>query len=140
MFLTICMFLQKKQRVYTEKELGIPKLNKSIDPEGVRKPRGKKGKIFADNDAMMRILYTVTEQLDNTNASKLEKARQLEQIREVKRKEMEQKETEKMDKLNAKKKEIKSKSKKGGKSANNEDTTREKADKHDKKKKRVAFA
>lgn len=63
---------------------------------------------------MMRILYTVTEQIDNHNASKLEKARQLEQIREIKRKEMEKKEHERKEKLNAKKKEIK-----GGKKGNN---------------------
>ena len=40
---------KKKQRVYTEKELGIPKLN-MITPVGVVKPRGKKkGKVFVDD-------------------------------------------------------------------------------------------
>jgi 60S ribosomal subunit assembly/export protein LOC1 len=40
---------KKKQRVYTEKELGIPELN-MITPVGVTKPRGKKkGKVFVDD-------------------------------------------------------------------------------------------
>lgn len=64
----------------------------------------------------MRILYTVTENADSRNASKLEKARQLEMIREAKRVEMETKEAEKMEKLNSKKKEIKHNKRKGKKS------------------------
>jgi len=41
--------LKKKRRVYTEKELGIPKLN-MITPVGVEKPKGKKkGKVFVDD-------------------------------------------------------------------------------------------
>lgn len=40
---------KRKQRVYSEKELGIPELNK-ITPVGVTKPKGKKkGKIFVDD-------------------------------------------------------------------------------------------
>jgi 60S ribosomal subunit assembly/export protein LOC1 len=40
---------KKKQRIYTEKELGVPKLN-MITPVGVEKPRGKKkGKVFIDD-------------------------------------------------------------------------------------------
>lgn len=40
---------KKKQRVYTDKELGIPELN-MITPVGVAKPRGKKkGKVFVDD-------------------------------------------------------------------------------------------
>ena len=40
---------KKKRKVYTEKELGLPKLN-MITPVGVEKPRGKKkGKIFVDD-------------------------------------------------------------------------------------------
>ena len=40
---------KKKQRTYTEAELGIPQLNK-ITPVGVQKPRGKKkGKVFVDD-------------------------------------------------------------------------------------------
>lgn len=38
-----------KKKVYTEKELGIPKLN-MITPVGVVKPKGKKkGKVFVDD-------------------------------------------------------------------------------------------
>jgi len=41
--------LKKKRRVYTEKELEIPKLN-MITPVGVEKPKGKKkGKVFVDD-------------------------------------------------------------------------------------------
>lgn len=40
---------KKKKRVYTEKELGIPKLN-MITPVGVESPKGKKkGKVFVDD-------------------------------------------------------------------------------------------
>jgi 60S ribosomal subunit assembly/export protein LOC1 len=40
---------KKKRRIYTEKELEIPKLN-MITPIGVEKPRGKKkGKVFVDD-------------------------------------------------------------------------------------------
>ncbi len=40
---------KKKKRVYTEKELGIPKLN-MITPIGVDLPKGKKkGKVFVDD-------------------------------------------------------------------------------------------
>lgn len=40
---------KKKRKVYTEKELGIPKLN-MITPVGVEKPKGKKkGKVFVDD-------------------------------------------------------------------------------------------
>lgn len=40
---------KKGRRVYTEKELDIPKLN-MITPVGVEKPKGgKKGKVFVDD-------------------------------------------------------------------------------------------
>jgi hypothetical protein len=40
---------RKKRKIYTDKELGLPKLN-MITPVGVEKPRGKKkGKIFVDD-------------------------------------------------------------------------------------------
>jgi len=41
--------VKKKRRVYTDKELGIPKLN-MITPVGVDLPKGKKkGKVFVDD-------------------------------------------------------------------------------------------
>ena len=47
---------KKKKRVYTEKELGIPKLN-MITPVGVEAPRGKKrGKVFVDDAVGIRDL------------------------------------------------------------------------------------
>ncbi|KAF5094085.1 hypothetical protein D0Z00_003714 [Geotrichum galactomycetum] len=129
----------KKLNPLLPKKLNIPKLNKAIDPEGIKRPRGKKGKVFADSDAMMRILYTVTENVDSRNASKLEKARQLEAIREAKRVEMEKKEQERSDKLETKKREIKQAKRNKGKknaapveSANDTDGG--------KKKKKVSFA
>ncbi len=40
---------RRKRKVYTEKELDIPKLN-MITPVGVQKPKGKKkGKVFVDD-------------------------------------------------------------------------------------------
>ena len=47
---TISTLMKKrKKRVYTEKELDIPKLN-TITPVGVQKPKGKKkGKVFVDD-------------------------------------------------------------------------------------------
>lgn len=47
---------KRKQRVYTEKELGIPELNK-ITPVGVAKPKGKKkGKVFVDDRVRFLLL------------------------------------------------------------------------------------
>lgn len=41
--------VKKKRRVYTDEELGIPKLN-MITPVGVDLPKGKKkGKVFVDD-------------------------------------------------------------------------------------------
>lgn len=54
---------KRKGRVYSEKELDIPKLN-TITPVGVQKPKGKKkGKIFVDDrvrfflGAQLRVYY-----------------------------------------------------------------------------------
>jgi len=45
---------KRKKRVYTEKELGIPKLN-MITPVGVDLPKGKKkGKVFVDDQVRLR--------------------------------------------------------------------------------------
>lgn len=126
---------QKRKRVYSEKELDIPKLNKAIDPEGIKKPKGKKGKVFADKTAMLRILNTVAEAQDSANASRLEKARQLEEIREAKRLEMERKEQEKEERLNRKKSELKKKRK-----TKNQKDSNEVHNQNASSKKRVSFA
>jgi len=48
--------LKNKRRVYTEKELDIPKLN-MITPIGVEKPKGKKkGKVFVDDTVRLSYL------------------------------------------------------------------------------------
>jgi len=65
---------KKKQRTYTDKELGIPILN-SIIPAGVVKPAGKKkGKVFVeDKDTMLGILSLVNDSKDGQIQSKLER-------------------------------------------------------------------
>lgn len=46
--------VKKKRKVYTDKELGIPKLN-MITPAGVQLPKGKKkGKVFVDDQVRGR--------------------------------------------------------------------------------------
>jgi 60S ribosomal subunit assembly/export protein LOC1 len=46
---TAGLLKKKKKKVYTDEELGIPKLN-MITPVGVVKPKGKKkGKVFVDD-------------------------------------------------------------------------------------------
>ena len=66
---------KKKKKVYTEKELGIPKLN-MITPAGVQKPKGKKkGKIFVDDqESMMTILAMVNADKEGQIESKMMKA------------------------------------------------------------------
>ena len=45
--------VKKKKRVYTDKELGIPRLN-MITPVGVELPKGKKkGKVFVDDQVSL---------------------------------------------------------------------------------------
>jgi 60S ribosomal subunit assembly/export protein LOC1 len=65
----------KKQKEYTEKELGIPQLN-GIIPAGVRKPPGKKrGKIFVDDaESMLAILGMVQAEKEGEREGKLMKA------------------------------------------------------------------
>ena len=47
---------KKKRKVYTDKELGLPKLN-MITPVGVEAPKGKKrGKVFVDDAVSPSIL------------------------------------------------------------------------------------
>ena len=96
----------KKPRVYTEKELGIPKLNTALDPVGI-KVKGKKGKKFVNDQSMQLILAEVQQNSNEAQASRLEKARQLETIRELRRKEIEEREQKEQDKVARKKKELK---------------------------------
>lgn len=119
-----------KKRTYTEKELKIPKLNTALNPVGV-KVKGKKGKKFADESKILQIIAEVNEETSAFNASKLEKARQLEEIREAKRKEIEERERQQQEKLEKKKKELKTKPKKGSQAVESESP---------KRKRKVAFA
>ncbi|KAL2136799.1 hypothetical protein VTI74DRAFT_1451 [Chaetomium olivicolor] len=91
---------KKKQRVYTDKELGIPELN-MVTPVGVTKPRGKKkGKVFVDDrESMNTILALVQAEKEGQIESKMMRARQMEEIREARRIEAEKKEAERKAKL-----------------------------------------
>ncbi|KAF9881166.1 60s ribosomal subunit assembly export protein loc1 [Colletotrichum karsti] len=91
---------KRKKKVYTEKELDIPKLN-TIVPAGVQKPKGKKkGKVFVDDrESMNTILAMVQAEKEGQIESKMMKARQMEEIREARRVEAEKKEAEKKAKL-----------------------------------------
>lgn len=128
---------KKKQRVYTEAELDLPKLN-SITPVGVVKPKGKKkGKTFVDDEVrlvpleeirkenqfncllleqegMMTILAMVNAEKEGQIESKMMKARQLEEIREARRKEAEARQAEKRGKLESAKDAIRNKKKRKG--------------------------
>ncbi|KAH0566418.1 hypothetical protein GP486_000201 [Trichoglossum hirsutum] len=97
---------KKKRRIYTEKELGIPKLN-MITPVGVEKPRGKKkGKVFVDDqDASFRL------HLRLLTGSFLGCKRRMEEIREARLKEAEARREEKKSKLEETKESIRKKRK-----------------------------
>jgi 60S ribosomal subunit assembly/export protein LOC1 len=101
---------KKKQRVYTDKELGLPALN-MITPAGVQKPKGKKkGKIFVDDrESMMTILAMVNAEKEGQIESKIVKARKMEEIREARRKEAEARHEKKNEKLEETKKSFKKK-------------------------------
>src|SRR5438270_3756415 len=101
---------KKKQRVYTDKELGLPALN-MITPVGVQKPKGrKKGKIFVDDrESMMTILAMVNAEKEGQIESKIMKARKMEEIREARRKEAEARHEKKNEKLEEAKRSFKKK-------------------------------
>lgn len=101
-------------KVYDEKDLDLPVLNRAIIP-GAKRPKGKKGKKFVNEDQndqvqMNRIIQEVILSDEKRDMSKLEKSQKLEDLRELKRKEIEKKEAEKKNKLEDKKAEIKNKS------------------------------
>ncbi|ETS76995.1 60S ribosomal subunit assembly/export protein LOC1 [Pestalotiopsis fici W106-1] len=94
------LLAKRKKKVYSEKELDIPKLN-TVTPIGVEKPKGKKkGKVFVDDrESMNTILALVQADKEGEIESKMMKARQLEEIREARRVETEKKEAEKRARL-----------------------------------------
>lgn len=50
--------VKKKKKIYTDEQLGVPKLN-MITPAGVVKPKGKKkGKVFVDDRVCFARLWT----------------------------------------------------------------------------------
>ncbi|KAF3483715.1 66S preribosome component LOC1 [Arthroderma uncinatum] len=133
---------KKKKRVYTEKELNLPTLNK-ITPVGVQKPRGKKkGKVFVDDqESMMTILAMVNAEKEGQIESRMIKARHMEEIREARRAEAEVRKEHKNAKLEETKdslrKSRKSKDKKDSKASEQKNDTESKKSG---KSKRVAFA
>ncbi|KAL9099195.1 MAG: hypothetical protein Q9163_005271 [Psora crenata] len=116
---------RKKQRTYTDQELGIPKLN-MITPVGVEAPKGKKkGKVFIDDapvaylpclpqESMMTILAIVNADKEGQIESKMMKSRQMEEIREARKKEAEKKQEIRRRKLEETKNAIKKKRKRKG--------------------------
>lgn len=90
----------KKKASYSEKELGIQKLN-MITPAGVQKVKGKKkGKVFVDDQAsMMTLLAMVNAEKEGQIESKMIKARQMEEIRQARQDEMDKRKDERKSKL-----------------------------------------
>ncbi|KAK9458329.1 hypothetical protein V1511DRAFT_492352 [Dipodascopsis uninucleata] len=100
--------LSKKLQKITPENV-IPELNTALKPAKTIHKRGKKGKVFAeDQDSLNKLLGMVTAKMDETMATKIERANQLEKIREAKRNEIEKREQVKADALEQKKREIKS--------------------------------
>jgi len=136
--------VQKKKRVYTDKELGIPALN-GIAPAGIAKPHGvKKGKTFVDDgEGMLAILAMVQADKEGDIESKMIKARQMDEIREAKRLEAEKRGQAKKSKLEMAKDEVK-KGNQLRRKSNNQDTDKRGEDEDTrnavkKNRKRVSF-
>lgn len=138
---------KKEPKVYDEKDLDLPVLNRAIIP-GAKRPRGKKGKKFVNEDPndqvqINRIISEVILGDEKRDMSKLEKAQKLEELRELKRKEIEKKEDAKKSKLEEKKSEIKNKATKARSDRRKRakiDAEIEKEAASKPKKKRVAFS
>ncbi|KAL8861395.1 MAG: hypothetical protein Q9178_002268 [Gyalolechia marmorata] len=103
---------KRKRRIYTEKELGLPKLN-TITPVGVDLPKGKKkGKIFVDDqESMMTILAIVNANKEGQIESKMMKSRQMEEIREARRREAEARQEQRHSKMEERKDSVRRKRK-----------------------------
>ncbi|KAI4109880.1 MAG: hypothetical protein LQ345_007055 [Seirophora villosa] len=126
---------KKKRRVYTEKELGLPKLN-TITPVAVDLPKGKKkGKVF---ESMMTILAIVNASKEGQIESKMIKSRQLEEIREARRKEAEARQQQRNSKLEETKDALRQKKKRKSESTLPVETSR--SQDRSSGKKRVTFA
>jgi 60S ribosomal subunit assembly/export protein LOC1 len=133
---------KKKQRQYTDAELGIPKLN-GIVPAGVQKSKGKKkGKVFVDDrESTMTIMAMVMAEKDGQIESKMMKARQLEEIREARAKEAEARQKQKAAQLEAAKDSLRRRRKRKLDVESSSDTkeSRETTKSTNKIKKRVSF-
>ncbi|KAL8761880.1 MAG: hypothetical protein Q9184_002043 [Pyrenodesmia sp. 2 TL-2023] len=128
---------KKKRRVYTEKELGLPKLN-TITPVGVDRPKGKKkGKVFVDDqESMMTILAIVNASMEGQIESKMMKSRQMEEIRDARRKEAEARQEQRNSKLEETKDALRSRKKRKREPLKPTETSKVR---HGSSKKRVSF-
>ncbi|ODV86017.1 hypothetical protein CANARDRAFT_28069 [[Candida] arabinofermentans NRRL YB-2248] len=138
------LYGKKKERVYSEKELNLPILNKAILPGSIKKS-GKKGKIFVkddDTNILNKLIKQINDDKDLINESKLEKSKRLEEIRQFKLQEIQSKQEEKLNKLNDKKVEIKNKSNTArlNRRKNAKETKKSIIKQADKKVKSVSFA
>ncbi|KAL8957099.1 MAG: hypothetical protein Q9193_005540 [Seirophora villosa] len=124
---------KKKRRVYTEKELGLPKLN-TITPVAVELPKGKK----KGKESMMTILAIVNASKEGQIESKMIKSRQLEEIREARRKEAEARQQQRNSKLEETKDALRQKKKRKSESTLPVETSRSRD--RSSGKKRVSFA
>ncbi|MCJ1472794.1 60S ribosomal subunit assembly/export protein [Lambiella insularis] len=106
---------KKKRKLYTEKELGLPKLN-MITPVGVEVPRGRKrAKVFVDDaESMMTILAMVNADKEGQIESKMVKSRHMEEIREARKAEATKREEMHKGKLEAAKESMRKKRKRKG--------------------------
>lgn len=131
---------RKKKRVYTEKELGIPKLN-SIVPAGIEKPHGtKKGKNFVDDkESMMTIMAMVQAEKEGNIESKMMRARQMEELRQARKAEQEAREHSKKKKLEDRKDDIRNRKKTNKRDSTASEPAVETESASKPKKKRVSF-